>query len=167
PTLFVYRKGGKRIRYDGEQTEHGIVSTMKELLSLPSREIRNMNDYKNLFRKNDQPVIIGIFQNDQDHLYQLFIDYAYTKRKVFQFGHTFDKFSVFDDVQSPAIVLQHHSDVRSKYEKEKFIFNKHNANENDFELFIEQYQIPLVGILTEENQRNIYLSRRPICVIMY
>ncbi|CAF0781800.1 unnamed protein product [Adineta steineri] len=167
PTLFVYRKGGKRIRYDGEQTEHGIVSTMKELLSLPSREIRNMNDYKNLFRKNDQPVIIGVFQNDQDHLYQLFIDYAYTKRKVFQFGHTFEKFSVFDDVQSPAIVLQHHSDVRSKYEKEKFIFNKHNANENDFELFIEQYQIPLVGILTEENQRNIYLSRRPICVVMY
>ena len=124
PTLFVYRKGGKRVIYDGEQTEDGIVSHMKELLSLPSREIRNVNDYKSLFRKNDQPVIIGVFQNEQDALYQLFIDYAYKTRKIFQFGHTFEKLSTLSDVQAPAIVLQHHIDVRSKYEKEKFVFNK-------------------------------------------
>ncbi|CAF5110241.1 unnamed protein product, partial [Rotaria sp. Silwood1] len=124
PSLFVYRKGGKRIVYEGEQTEHGIVSSMKEFLSLPSREIRNINDYKNLFVKNDQPIIIGIFNNEQDYLYQLFIDYAYKKRKIFQFGHTFEKLSTLNDVQTPAIVLQHHPDVRSKYENEKFIFNK-------------------------------------------
>ncbi|CAF5096947.1 unnamed protein product, partial [Rotaria sp. Silwood1] len=33
-----------------------------------------------------------------------------------------------------------------------------NALENDIEQFIEQHKIPLVGILTQENQRNIYLS---------
>jgi protein disulfide-isomerase A4 len=140
---------------------------MKELLSLPSREIRNTNDYKSLFQKNDQPVIIGVFQNDQDDLYQLFIDYAYKKRKIFQFGHTFEKISTLDDVQSPAIVLQHHSDVRSKYENDKFIFNKANAIDKDIEEFIDQHQIPLVGIITQENQRNIYLSRRPICIVIY
>jgi len=97
---------------------------MKEYLSLPSQEIKNLNVYKYLFQRNDQPVIIGIFQNEQDHLYQLFIEYAYKKRKIFSFGHTFEKISTLDDVQAPAIVLQHHPDVRSKYEKEKFIFNK-------------------------------------------
>jgi hypothetical protein len=97
---------------------------MKEFLSLPSREIRNINDYKNLFRRNDQSVIVGVFQNENDRLYQLFIDYAYKNRKNFQFGHAFEKISSLDDVQIPAIVLQHHPDVRSKYEKEKFIFNK-------------------------------------------
>jgi hypothetical protein len=112
------------MNYDGEQTEHGIISTMKDYLSLPSHEIKNLNDYKYVFRKTEQSVIIGVFQNEQDHLYQLFIDYAYKKRKIFQFGHTFEKISTLDDVQSPAIVLQHHPDVRSKYEKEKFIFNK-------------------------------------------
>src|SRR5690349_21569411 len=109
------------MNYDGEQTEHGIVSTMKEYLTSPSHLIRNINDYKYLFRKNDQPAIIGIFQNEHDRLYQLFIDLAYKKRKIFQFGHTFDKISTLEDVQAPAIVLQHHPDVRSKYEKEKFI----------------------------------------------
>jgi hypothetical protein len=97
---------------------------MKEFLSLPSGEIRNVNDYKNLFRYNDRPVIIGVFQNEDDRLYQLFIDYAYKKRKVFQFGHTFQPIPSLNDVQAPAIVLQHHPDIRSKYEKEKFIFNK-------------------------------------------
>ncbi|CAF1189785.1 unnamed protein product [Rotaria magnacalcarata] len=167
PTLFVYRKGSKRIVYDGEHTEDGIVSYMKELLSLPSREIRNVNDYKSLFQKNDRPVIIGVFQNEQDALYQLFIDYAYKTRKIFQFGHTFEKLSPLSDVQAPAIVLQHHTDVRSKYEKEKFIFNKDNAVDNDIEQFVAQNQIPLVGIITQENQRNIYLSRRPICILIY
>ncbi|CAF4734040.1 unnamed protein product, partial [Rotaria sp. Silwood1] len=42
-----------------------------------------------------------------------------------------------------------------------------NALENDIEQFIEQHKIPLVGILTQENQRNIYLSRRPICIVIY
>jgi hypothetical protein len=126
PSLFVYRKGGKRIKYDGEQTEQSIVSTMKDFLSLPSHQIKNLNDYKYVFQRNDQPVIIGVFQNEQDHLYQLFIDYAYKNRKIFQFGHTFEKISALDDVKAPAIVLQHHSDVRSKYEKEKYIFNQVN-----------------------------------------
>lgn len=85
-----------------------------------------MNDYKNLFRRNDQPVIIGVFQNEQDNLYQLFIDYAYKNRKVYQFGHTFEKLSSLSDVQAPAIVLQHHSDVRSTYEKEKYVLKKVN-----------------------------------------
>lgn len=35
------------------------------------------------------------------------------------------------------------------------------------EEFIEKHKIPLVGILTQENQRNIYLSRRPICIVIY
>ncbi|CAF1285814.1 unnamed protein product [Rotaria sordida] len=168
PSLFVYRKGGKRTIYEGEQrTEHGIVSYMKEFLSLPSRELRNINDYKSLFRRNDQPIIIGIFNNEQDRLYQLFIDYAYKKRKIFQFGHTFEKLSTLNDVQTPAIILQHHPDVRSKYENEKFIFNKEDALEDDIEQFIEQHKIPLVGIITQENQQNIYLSRRPICIVIY
>ncbi len=167
PSLFVYRKGGKRANYDGEQTEHGIVSTMKEYLSSPSHEVKNLNDYKYLFRQNDRSVIIGVFQNEHDHLYQLFLDYAFKNRKTFQFGHTFEKISSLEDVQAPAIVLQHHADVRSKFEKEKYIFNKENAVEKDLEEFIQQYQIPLVGILTQENQRNIYLSRRPICIVIY
>ena len=39
--------------------------------------------------------------------------------------------------------------------------------DKDLEEFIEKRQIPLVGILTEENQRNIYLGRRPICIVVY
>lgn len=42
-----------------------------------------------------------------------------------------------------------------------------NALEKDLQEFIEQHQVPLVGIITQENQRNIYLSRRPICIIFY
>ncbi|CAF1469685.1 unnamed protein product [Adineta ricciae] len=167
PTLIVYRKGGKYAPYDGDQSEQGIVSTMKELLSLPSRELRNMNDYKNLFRKNDQPALIGVFQSDEDELYKLFIDYAYHHRKAFQFGHTFEKISALDGVQAPAIVLQQHSDVRSKYEKDKLVFTKADALESEFEEFIAKHQVPLVGVLTQENQRTTYLSRRPICIVIY
>jgi protein disulfide-isomerase A4 len=167
PSLFVYRKGGKRANYDGEQTEQSLVSTMKEYLSLPSHEVKNLNDYKYLFRQNDRPVIIGVFQNEDDQFYQLFLNYAFKNRKTFQFGHTFEKISSLEDVQAPAIVLQHHPDVRSKFEKEKYIFNNENAVEKDLEEFIQQHQIPLVGILTQENQRNIYLSRRPICIVIY
>lgn len=122
--MFVYRKGGKRINYDGEQTEESLVSTMKEYLSIPSHQVKNVNDYRYLFRKNDRPVIMGVFQNEQDRFYQLFLDYAYKNRKTFQFGHSFQKISVLDDVEAPAIVLQHHPEVRSKFEKEKYVFNK-------------------------------------------
>ena len=124
PSLFVYRKGGRRMVYDGEQTEYGIVSSMKEFLSLPSREIKNIYDYKSLLRNNDRPTVIGVFQHQQDYLYQPFLDYAYKKRKILDFGHTFEKISALHDVRAPAIILQHHPDVRSKYEKETFIFNQ-------------------------------------------
>lgn len=112
------------MNYDGEQTEQSIISTMKDYLSLPSHLIKNVNDYRYVFRKNDRPIIIGVFQNENDHIYQLFVEYAFSHRKTFQFGHTFEKIPGLDDVQAPAIVLQHHPDVRSKYEKEKFIFNQ-------------------------------------------
>lgn len=39
--------------------------------------------------------------------------------------------------------------------------------EKDLEEFVEEHKIPLVGILTQENQRNIYLARRPICIVVY
>ena len=124
PTLFVYRKGGKRISYDGEQTEHGIVSTMKEYLSLPSHEVKNVNEYRYLFRKNDRPVVIGIFKSEQDRYYQLFMDFAYKNRKIYQLGHTFEKIPGLEDVEAPAIVLQHHPEVRSSFEEEKYVFDQ-------------------------------------------
>lgn len=112
------------MRYEGEQRENGLVSSMKELLTSPSRELRNVNDYKGLFRRNDQPAVIGIFPDENDRLYLLFIDYAYKNRKHFQFGHSFQPIPSLSDVQGPAIVLQHHPDVRSKFEKEKYVFNQ-------------------------------------------
>ena len=112
------------MNYNGEQSEQAIVSYMKELLSSPSRELRTGNDYKNLFRRNDQPVLIGIFQNENDPLYSVFIDYAYVHRNNFQFGHTFTSLASLSDVQAPAIVLQHHPYVRSQFEPEKFVFNQ-------------------------------------------
>jgi thiol-disulfide isomerase/thioredoxin len=126
PSVFIYRQGGKRNNYEGELTEQGIVSTMKEFLSSPSRELRHVNDYKSLFRRHDQPVIVGIFTNENDQLYQLFIDYAYKRRKHYQFGHTFQSISSLKDIQAPAIILEHHPDVRSKYELERVIFNQVN-----------------------------------------
>lgn len=165
--MFVYRKGGKRMTYDGEQSEHGIVSTMKEYLNSPSHLIKNVNDYRYVFRRNDQPGVIGVFQDENDRFYQLFLDFAFKKRKTYQFGHTFQKIAGLDDVKAPAIVLQHHPDVRSKYEKEKYVFSQENALEKDLEQFIEQHQAPLVGILNQDNQRNIYLDRRPICIVIY
>lgn len=110
--------------YDGEQTEQGLVTSMKEYLSSPSHEVKNVNDYRYLFRKNDRPVIVGVFQNHEDRLYQLFMDFAYKNRKTYQFGHTFQKIPGLEDVQVPAIVLQHHPEVRSSFEPEKYIFNK-------------------------------------------
>ena len=132
--MFVYRKGGRRTRYEGENAEGGIVASMKEYLSLPSRELRNANDYKSLFRRNDQPAVIGLFPNEGDRLYQLFIDFAYNNRKHFQFGHSFQPISSLSDVQGPAIVLQHHPDVRSKFEKEKYVFNKVRSTERNHRL---------------------------------
>jgi protein disulfide-isomerase A4 len=32
---------------------------------------------------------------------------------------------------------------------------------------MQQHQTPLVGIITQENQRSVYLSRRPICIVIY
>jgi len=167
PSLFIYRKGGKSVKYEGEMTENGIISTMKEFLALPSRQIRNLNDYKSLFRRNDQPVLIGVFNDENERFYHLFIDFAYRNRKNYQFGHTFQPISSLNDVKSPSIVLQHHPDVRSKYEKEKFVFDQENALEKDLEEFVMKNQIPLVGIITQENQKNVYLNIRPICIVIY
>lgn len=53
-----------------------LVSTMKEYLNLPSHLIKNVNDYRYVFRRNDQPGIIGIFQDENDRFYQLFLDFC-------------------------------------------------------------------------------------------
>lgn len=74
-----------------------------------------------------------------------FLTFAYKNRKIYQFGHTFQKITGLDDIKVPAIVLQHHPDVRSKYER-KYIFSQENALEKDLEQFIEQYKVPLVGV---------------------
>lgn len=39
--------------------------------------------------------------------------------------------------------------------------------EKDFEEFVVKNQIPLVGIITQENQKNVYLNIRPICIVIY
>jgi hypothetical protein len=124
PTLFVYRKGGKRSEYEGEQSVEGIVATMQEYLSSPSREIRFPSDYKSLFHRNDQSALIGLFSNENDPLYQTFLNVAFNKRKMFQFAHSFQPINALNDVQASTIVMQHHPDVRSKFEKEKIIFDK-------------------------------------------
>lgn len=111
------------MNYDGEQTEQGLVTTMKDYLSSPSHEVKNVQEYRYLFRKNDRPVIVGVFQSQQDRFYQLFMDFAYKNRKIYQLGHTFQKIPGLEDVQAPAIVLQHHPEVRSSFEQEKYIFN--------------------------------------------
>jgi hypothetical protein len=47
-----------------------------------------------------------------------------------------------------------------------FVF-KVNAIDKDIERFIAQHQVPLVGVLTQENQQVTYLNRRPICIFIY
>ena len=39
--------------------------------------------------------------------------------------------------------------------------------EKEIEQFIEEHQVPLVGVLTQENQKGTYLNRRPICIVIY
>lgn len=122
--MCVYRKGGKWFKYEGEVTERAIVQYMREFSQIPTKEIKNLNDYKYLFRQQEKPVLIGLFNSENDPLYSIFLDYAYQNRRSFEFAHSFESLSSLSDVQRPAIVLQHHPEIRTKYEQEKYVFNK-------------------------------------------
>ncbi|CAF1472703.1 unnamed protein product, partial [Didymodactylos carnosus] len=169
PTLFVFRQGGKKSPYDGENTEHAIVQYMQDMQSPPSQELNTSNEYKKLFAYHDKVYVIGIFPDQNTPLYGQFIDFANMNRKSYKFAHTFHSTNIpaLNDIKTlPVILVQYHPDIRSKYENEKNVFSKASATIDDIQEFVKKYQAPLVGILTEDTLQK-YSKLRPLCVIFY
>ncbi|CAF0862276.1 unnamed protein product [Didymodactylos carnosus] len=170
PTLFVFLQGGKKSLYNGKNTERTIVQYMEDMQLFPSQELNTSNEYKELFTHHDKVYVIGLFTNKNTPLYNQFMDYANFNRRLYKFSHTFHSTDILplNDIKTlPAIVIQYHPDIRSKYENEKYVLAKTSATLDDIKEFVEKHQTPLVGLLTQDSLQKFYDKLRPLCVIFY
>ena len=91
---------------------------------LPTELQASLNVVKKFIKSNfDEPVMLGVFDNEEDAMFKLFIEANNEIRDEYRFGHTFDpavkKFFKLD--QSAIMVIQPEHLV-SKYEKRYQIY---------------------------------------------
>ena len=90
----------------------------------PSREIYTLKGVKDFMKSNfDEPVILGVFEDENDPMLKLYYEANQELRDDYSFGHTFEKeVKKLVGVEGSAIVVVHPVHLRSEYEPKYRIF---------------------------------------------
>ncbi|XP_019635970.1 PREDICTED: protein disulfide-isomerase A4-like [Branchiostoma belcheri] len=165
PTLKIFRKG-KAYEYKGPREERGIVSHMIEQSGPSSDEYKSLKNLKNFVTSD--AVIVGFFENDQDPLFQTYLDSGNDLRDAYEFGHTFDaEARSFYKVNPGTVTIIQPEKFQSKYEPKIRIFDKADATIKDLQDWYSDNIRPLVGELTTLNENKRYGEARPLVVVFY
>ncbi|XP_066301546.1 protein disulfide-isomerase A4-like [Branchiostoma lanceolatum] len=165
PTLKIFRKG-KAYDYKGPREERGIISHMIDQSGPSSDEYKSLKALKNFVQSD--AVIVGFFENDQDPLYQTYLDSGNDLRDAYEFGHTFDaEARTFYKVNPGSVAILQPEKFQSKYEPKVRIFDKADATVKDLQDWYKDNIRPLVGELTTLNENKRYGDARPLVVVFY
>ena len=91
---------------------------------LPTDLQASLNVVKKFIKSNfDEPVMLGVFDNEEDAMFKLFIEANNEIRDEYRFGHTFDPaVKKFFKLDQSAIMVIHPEHLVSKYEKRYQIY---------------------------------------------
>jgi len=164
PTLFVFRKGQK-FEYNGGRDERTIVSYMVGQTGLPSKEHKSVRALKEAMA-DQRPSLIGFFKDDQDPVYQTYIEAGHDMRDDWTMLHTFSSSaaSSFGAILG-SVVLLHPENLRSKFEPKMYAFS--TGDVTAFKKFAADHERPLVGVLDSESNNKAYKDVKDLCIAFF
>lgn len=167
PTMKVFRKG-KASEYKGPRDADGIVDYMEKHSGDATTLYETLKQVEKFMGSNgDEVVYLGVFDDENDPLYKLFLGANDELRDDYQFGHTFSK-----DVKAKfalkgesAIIVVHPEYMISNYEKKYQFYTDKAGSVKDIQSFYKKYQVPLVGHYTQEADKKFV--KRPLVLVFY
>ncbi|CAH1237887.1 PDIA4 [Branchiostoma lanceolatum] len=165
PTLKIFRKG-KAYDYNGPREERGIISHMIDQSGPSSDEYKSLKALKNFVNESDDAVIVGFFGNEEDPLYQTYLDSGNDLRDDYEFGHTFGH-TFYNNVNPGSVAIFQPDKFQSKYEPKFRVYDKADATVKDLQDWYKDNIRPLVGELTTLNENKRYGDARPLVVVFY
>jgi len=166
PDMRIFRKG-EQVKYNGPREAEGITEYMERQAGPPSREIHTLKGVKDFMKSNfDEPVILGVFQDENDPMLKLYYEANQELRDDYSFGHTFEKeVKKLFGVEGSAIVVVHPVHLRSEYEPKYRIFKDAKAAASDVQAFYKEHQVPLVGHYQSHTEKRF--AKRPLVLVFY
>lgn len=133
PTVKIFRNGQASDYNDGRDAD-SIVKKMRSLAGPASREYKSFEKLDKLYKDAKNLLVVGMFKNSDDKLYNQFIETANQNRDLASYVHIFedkasDKFDnlaflgVDKSVKVSSIVLARPAFYRSKFEPDFLIFD--------------------------------------------
>uniref|UniRef100_A0A5S6QP17 protein disulfide-isomerase n=1 Tax=Trichuris muris TaxID=70415 RepID=A0A5S6QP17_TRIMR len=167
PTMKVFRYG-RAYEYRGGRNTEGIVSYMEEMSMPAVRELKDPQELKRI--KNDETLVVGLFKNKKQLLYENFVEAGEELRQHFK--HLFFSFakSVKEHFASSAegeIIVAIPELLMTKYESKQKSMSRLDASKEDIVKFVTESSVPLVGHRTMANEAWAYSKGRKALVVAY
>lgn len=167
PTLKIFRKG-KVFDYNGPREKYGIVDYMGEQAGPPSKQVQAVKQVQELIKDGDDAVIVGVFSDEQDAAFEIYIEACNALREDFTFRHTFSSEVAKMLKASPGqVVVVQPEKFRSKFEKaSNALAVKDSTSVSEVQEFFKKHVVPLVGHRKPSNDAKRY-TKRPLVVVYY
>ncbi|XP_034017272.1 protein disulfide-isomerase A4-like [Thalassophryne amazonica] len=167
PTLKIFRKG-KVFDYNGPREKYGIVDYMGEQAGPPSKQVQTVKQVQELIKDGDDAVIVGVFSDEQDAAFDLYIEACNVLREDFTFRHSFSaEVSKLLKVSPGQIVIVQPEKFRSNYEPVSHVLSvKDSTSVSEVQEFFRKHTLPLVGHRKPSNDAKRY-AQRPLVVVYY
>uniref|UniRef100_A0A915PKR5 Protein disulfide-isomerase n=1 Tax=Setaria digitata TaxID=48799 RepID=A0A915PKR5_9BILA len=165
PTLYIFRNG-KKSDYSGPRDAKGIVKYMLQQAEPALKKITTLKEAQRFMRKDDI-TIIGFFSDEKAKLLDSLRDAAEMLRDDFNIAVCLEAdIMKYFKVVSNQVVVFFPEIYWSKYEPQKFVYEKKIGNSEDLITFFREHSIPLVGHRTKKNVATRY-SKFPLVVVYY
>ncbi|KAJ3610539.1 hypothetical protein NHX12_022631 [Muraenolepis orangiensis] len=167
PTLKIFRKG-KAFDYNGPREKFGIVDHMSEQAGPPSKPVQAPKQVQELVKDGDDAVIVGLFSNDQDPAFEIYMEACNSLREDFKFLHSFSSDVAKLLKASPGeVLLIQPEKFRSKHQPaSRTLSVKDSTPVSDVQDFFREHAAPLVGHRKKSNDAKRY-TKRPLVVVYY
>jgi len=134
----------------------------------PSEIQKTLKDAKKFVKSNaDEPVMFGVFENEEDPMLKLFFDANNPLRDDYVFGHTFDpEAKAFFKLSGSSIMVVHPPHLQSKYEKQYNVLSVDaKSTADDVRSFYVKHHVPLVGNFQTHTEARF--AKRPLVLVFY
>ncbi|KAG7262942.1 hypothetical protein CRUP_008722 [Coryphaenoides rupestris] len=167
PTLKIFRKG-KAFDYNGPRETFGIVEHMIEQSGPPSKPVQAAKQVQELVKDGDDTVIVGVFSDDQDPAFEIYMEACNSLREDFKFLHSFSADVAKLLKASPGqVILVQAEKFRSKHEpSSRTLSVKESTAVSELQDFFKKHAVPLVGHRKQSNDAKRY-AKRPLVVVYY
>lgn len=166
PTVKIYKSGKSEDYNDGRDVD-SIVRKMRSLSGPASKEVDTFEKLNQIYKDGKNLLVIGIFKNTEDSLFQTFIETAKSNRDLASYVQIFEdkasdkieKLTVLKDVKVSSIILARPAIYRSRFEPHYLVYD----SVDELQVWIKENIDGLV-IARGPSQANL---PKPVVIVYY